>query len=472
MLRFMVNTRRNGQLQDLRPSEVLSLVRRDEINGEHSLQIETTQELAVGQRILYQDDFGKWHEYVVYGLEQTYRYGAKDIYQYYCIWSIQHDLAGTVVSSMPGVQNPVSASAALDAALAGTHRWARGTVDVTTTAGASMYMMQGWKAISVLLENWGGELDSTIEVSTTKVTARKADLLQHIGSSTATHRFDLGFDVKSVKRIQEDGILISRIIPLGKGEQSGDGYGRKITIESVNSGNNYLIYQPMESEAELPYPIGDNINAFEHPTAIVENPECETPADLKAWAEAHIAEFCTPKISYKVDVMAAMADGLDLSTLQLGDVVHVADEQLASSSTALRLEARVVAMTVDELTGKSTSITIGSITPNLSTSIGSMESRISATENALQLNEIKHVDVVLGNQTLNSSGYIDFTNSVPSDVRQYLYNGGILISANTIKWSTNTSAIVPVVWPDGSHAYLMGSSNSSITNLTIRICYI
>lgn len=471
MLRVSVATRKDGRLRELHPNEVLSLVRRDEINGEHSLEIECTQEFIVGQRIVYKDAADVWREYVIYGLEQTYRYGVKDVYKYYCIWSIQHDLAGTVVSSMPGVQNPVSASAALDAALAGTHRWTRGTVDVTTTAGASMYMMQGWKAISVLLENWGGELDATIEVSARKVTERTANLYEHIGSTTATHRFDLGFDIKSVKRIQEDGILVSRIIPLGKGEQSGDGYGRKITIESVNSGMNYLTYQPMVEAAQLPWDSGGVI-VNENPTIIVENPNCETPADLKAWAQEHIAEFCTPKISYVVDVIEATAEGLDIGSLQLGDVVHVADEQLASSSSALRLEARVVAMTVDELTGKSTSITIGSITPNLSTSIGSMESRISATENALQLNEIKHVDVVLGNQTLNSSGYVDITNSVPSDVRQYLYNGGILISTNTIKWSTNTSAIVPVVYPDGSHAYLMGSPNSSITNLTIRICYI
>lgn len=472
MLRFAITDRQDGELRELQPGAVLSLVRRDEINGEHSLEIECTQRFIVGDRIVYKDSSDTWREYVVYGMEQIYRYMATDVYKYYCVWSIQHDLAGTVVSSMPGVQNPVSASVALDAALAGTHRWTRGTVDVATTAGASMYMMQGWKAISVLLENWGGELDSTIEVSTRRVEDRKANLYEHIGSTTATHRFDLGFDVKSVKRVQEDGALVCRIIPLGKGEQSGDGYGRKITIESVNSGRNYLTYTPMQDAAALPYKIDESLRGNEYPTIIVENTNCETPSDLKAWAEANIASFCTPKVSYVVDVVAATEEGLNIDGLSLGDVVYVADEQIASSSTALRLEARVVAMTVDELTGKSTSITIGSITPNLSTSIGSMESRISATENALQLNEIKHVDVVLGNQTLNSSGYIDITNSVPSDVRQYLYNGGILISTNTIKWSTNTSAIVPVVWPDGSHAYLMGSPNSSITNLTIRICYI
>lgn len=473
MLRFSILSRQNNSLRDMHPNDIISLVRREEINGEHSLEIESVgYGFDVGSRVVYQDNYGKWREYVVYGTEKTYKYGSKDVYKSYCVWAIQHDLEGTVVSSMPGVQNPVSASAALDAALSGTHRWVRGTVDVTTTAGASMYRVQGWQAMSTLLKHWGGELDATIEVSVRRVETRKADLLQHIGSTTVTHRFDLGYDIKSIKRTQEDGPLFCRIMPLGKGEQSGDGYGRKITIESVNGGKTYLEYRPMVNNATLPYKIDDTLSGVEYPTLIVENPECETPADLKAWAEENLAAFCTPKISYKVDVMAAMADGLDLSTLQLGDVVNVRDELQSTNSDALMLEARVVAMEVDELTGTNTNVTIGSITENLSNSIGSMESRLTATENALQLNEIKYVDVALGNKTIGSGGYVDITSSIPSDVRQYLHNGGILVSTNTIRWTNNTNAVVPVVYKDGSKAYLMGAPNVSITNLTIRICYI
>ena len=458
-------------LRELHSNQVLSLVRHDEINGERSLEIECTQEFIVGDRIIYQDGSGTWREYVIYGLEQTYRYDTVDVFKYYCVWSVQHDLAGTVVSSMPGVQSPVSASVALDAALAGTHRWTRGTVDVTTTAGASMYMMQGWNAISVLLDTWGGELDSTIEVDSFGVTARKVDLYQHIGSTVATHRFDLGFDIKSVKRVQEDGPLVCRIIPLGKGEQTGDGYGRKITIESVNNNRNYLTYTPMQSAAELPYRIDETTTSVEYPTIIVENPSCETPADLKAWAQEHLAEFCKPKISYVVDVVDATAEGLDIDSLSLGDVVYVADDVL-NAKAQLRLEARVVAMEVDELAGKSTSITIGSITENLSNSIGGIESRLSATESAVSnIPTIQCVDVSLGNKTIGSNGYVDITSSVPSDVRQHLYDGGTLVSASVIRWSTSTNAIIPVVYADGSHAYLMGAPNATITNLTIRICY-
>ena len=124
------------------------------------------------------------------------------------------------------------------------------------------------------------------------------------------------------------------------------------------------------------------------------------------------------------------------------------------------------------MAGKSTSITIGSITENLSNSIGGIESRLSATESAVSnIPTIQCVDVSLGNKTIGSNGYVDITSSVPSDVRQHLYDGGTLVSASVIRWSTSTNAIIPVVYADGSHAYLMGAPNATITNLTIRICY-
>ena len=86
MLRISVTDRNSLKLRELQPNEVISLVRHDEINGEHSLSITTTQELIVGQRIIYNDATGKWREYVIYGLEQEYRKGIKDIFTYYCVW--------------------------------------------------------------------------------------------------------------------------------------------------------------------------------------------------------------------------------------------------------------------------------------------------------------------------------------------------------------------------------------------------
>ena len=86
---------------------------------------------------------------------------------YYCVWSLQHDLAGTRVSRMPGVQEPVAAAVALEAALSGTARWSAGTVTNTNVGGASMYDTDGWSAMATLADLVGGITRQVAEVAGT-----------------------------------------------------------------------------------------------------------------------------------------------------------------------------------------------------------------------------------------------------------------------------------------------------------------
>ena len=91
---------------------------------------------------------------------------------------------------------------------------------------------------------------------------------------------------------------------------------------------------------------------------------------------------------------------------------------------------------------------------------------------ATRINGIRYVDVAVGTKTIGGNGYVDITSLVPNDVRTHLANGGTLVSVNTLRWTTSTGAVVPVVYANGSYAYLMGAPNTKITNLTIRICYL
>lgn len=372
MRRVMVFDHEDSIVGELSPDEVLSLVRTEVVNGEHTLTIRTTRVLEIGWRILTKDGMGKWREHVVYGADARHASGETAIGEYYCVWSLMHDLAGTTVSAMPGAQSPVYASVALDAVLGGTSRWVRGDVENTAQAGASMYDMSGWEAMSVLLENWGGEIDAAIEVGASGVTARKVDYYEMQGSSEALRRYDFGADMKSVRRRIEDGILYCRISPRGKGEQTeGGGYGRKITIASVNDGKDYLEYAPMVSAARLP----DGSGGWEYPTLIVENSSCETPADLKAWGESVLEPYCTPNVTYAVDVAQASAEGVDMHGVALGDVVHLVDRKFGDG---LRLSGRVSSMTVDMLDERNVKVTIGSVSEWLSEALAAFGARFDA----------------------------------------------------------------------------------------------
>lgn len=380
MRRFVRYDHFGNVIGEVSENDIMALERREVINGEHSLTITTFQVLGKNERIVYQDGRGVWREYVVVGVDEEHASGNRVVGTYYCVWSIQVDLAGVPVSVMPGVQSAVYASTALDSALSTQHRWGRGTVTNTATAGASMYDTNAWKAMGVLVENWGGELSTTIGVSSDGVITRLVDLYAQQGDSNAKRRFDFGADLQSVKRIHSDEPYYCRISPRGKGEATdGGGYGRKITIESVNGGLDYLEYAPMVEICKLP-----DGNGFSYPTLQVENSKCETPAALKEWALVVLESYCTPKVTYEVNAVQAAVEGVDVQGVSLGDTVHIVDGYFGDG---LRLSGRVTEMTVDELNEKSITVKIGYIGDTLANTITSTAKQVAQMQQAMSTAE-------------------------------------------------------------------------------------
>lgn len=415
MQRFLRFDHQDTPIGEVSPNDVLSIVRREEINGEHSLEITTFQVLGKGERIVYQDERGIWREYEVAGVDEAHAAGTRITGTYYCVWSLQQDLQGATVSCMPGVQTPVVAGVALESALSSQTRWVVGTVTNTATGGASMYDMSAWKALGVLLDNWGGELSTTIEVSATGVVARKVDLYAKQGNQTPLRRYDFGSDMKSIKRTFADEPFYCRISPRGKGEETeGGGYGRKTTIESVNGGKDYLQYAPMVDVAK----ISDGSGGWQYPTKIIENGDCETPAELKTWAQSVIADELTPKVTYAIDVTQAAREGVDMQAVSLGDAVQAVDRKF--SDDGLRVTGRVVSLSVDEITGKSTSATIGHLVKSLGSRLSSSAQvavaaydRVTALQNTMSTAE--YIDNLLARINAEISADGGYTYIVPGE---------------------------------------------------------
>ncbi len=371
--RILVFDHADGFVCELLPHQIFERTRTEQVNGEHSLEITTTQVLEEEQRLLTCDATGKWREYVVMGTDASHASGEKPIGTYYAVWSLQHDFQGFTLDIMPGTSSAVSASAALAAILGGTSRWTLGTVTQASSGGASMWFKSGWEALSILVDTWGGEIDATISVGTTGVTSREVDLYAHLGQETVTRRFDYGADVTSIKRKVSDDVKACRIIPRGKGEETeSGGYGRKITIEDVNDGKNYL---QNDSTAPL-YRLPDGNGGWEYPTIVVENPKMETADDLLAWAQDVLESYTTPKVTYTATVLQLAEAGLDAHGVQLGDEVQVVDRKFYDDG--LRLTARVVKLVVDELDASNTKVTLGNISDSLSDQFTSMQNQLSA----------------------------------------------------------------------------------------------
>ena len=379
MPRIMVFDHLDQYLFDIDYELVRDATYVDAINGEHSLTITTSQRLVKTNRLLIRDGMGEWHEYVVQGITELH-----DVTEYYCVWSLQYDLANTFVDDMYGcgyvpghASVPQAARKALECALEGTERWGIGTITVATQASSSFYRRSGWEAMKTVIEKWGGELHATISVDGSGVSSREVDLLAHIGSSTATRRFDYGHDLKDIKRKTSDDSWPCRIVPLGKSrETDAGGYTRRPDISSVNGNVMWLEDSSVVDLVKVPKPGG----GYEYPTVIILNDTYEAPSDLKAWAQEHITEYTRPQVSYEGSVVQFERAGMNAHGVALGDNVVAVDRMFCGEG--LRIDARVVRIAGNLLDPTILDLTIGNSVDTLTNSLMGIARQISEiTEN-------------------------------------------------------------------------------------------
>lgn len=375
-MRVLVYDRNDSPLFEVTADELYGLVRDEQLDGPRSLTITTTHVLQKNMRVLVCDATGRWHEYVVEGCDEEHGKGNRPIGTYWCSWSMQHDLELTVVSKMPSG----GVSTALAAVLSGTKRWTAGTVTKVKTASASMYEMGGWEAVAVMCDAWECEVDDEITVDMAGVVQRRMAALEHVGSDTATRRFDYGNDMKSIKRTVDEEPVFARVIPKGMGEETDTGYyGRRIGIESVNGGIPWL-----ENATTAPYlRVSDGEGGYEYPTRYVVNDELDDPADLKAWALANLDEWTAPKVTYGADLCQFQVAGLDANGVQLGDEVQVVDR--AFGEDGLRIAARVVSLRVNELDPADMALVIGDAPANMATGLTSLAGTLSDVKSTVEV---------------------------------------------------------------------------------------
>ena len=372
--RLLVYSHLDEPLFEIDPSRLVSLIMVEEVNGEHSLTIGTFQELEKEQRIIYADSNQKVREFVVLGDTSTDEQGTAP-HSYYCVWSLQHDLSGAYIQDRRvGSKNDLrGAIDALEVAVS-TSRWETGAVSSSTLSSAWLYYTSAWDAISRVVENWGVEIDSTIIVGDS--ITRRLDAYDRQGSADASRRFEYAHDTSKITRTVLDDLFVCRIVPRGKGEQTGETesgdptYGRRITIASVNDGIEYL--QDDDAAALVRLPNGDG---WDYPTQIVIYEDIETPEALIEQARNDLQEYTRPKVSYACDVVYVG------DNVQLGDSVQVVDK--AFCGEGLRVEARVMGIERNLLDPSQDKVTVGNFNYSLADTIRQLSNGLSAVNEQL-----------------------------------------------------------------------------------------
>lgn len=309
-----------------------------EVNGENALSITTLARLDKGDRLVWRDLKGRWHENIVDGVEEE-RASAGILYTYYCPTSAQIELLGDYLEDKRPYD--VSAYAALASALSSS-RWQVGTVADLGQAGTNFYHTNAWAAIHDVADTWGGELSFEIQVSGTKVTARRVCMAKQVGEDNGK-RFTYAKDLVSVKRSVDEGNVCTALYGYGKSLQTADedgnltgGYDRKLTFGDVNGGQNWV--GSADALARWGRPDGKGGKA--HVFGDVEFSDCEDAAELKKLTEAQLAKSCVPTVSYTADAVALARAGEGFEGADEGDLVTVVDKVYARRCACARASPR------------------------------------------------------------------------------------------------------------------------------------
>lgn len=333
---------------------LVSCVSTREVNSDEPLEFESTEEYEKGDRVVWQDSRGRWHENIIDGVEEE-RGSSGLIYAYYCPSSALVELSGDYVEEKRPYDT--SARTALTAALSGS-RWTVGQVDDLGTASASLYHMSAWEALQEVVLAWGGEVEFDIEVSGDRITARRINLKAKVGGDTG-RRFTYTKDLLSVAREVDEGNVVTALYGYGSslpatgedGSETG-GFTRKITFGEVNEGKNWV----GDEEALELWGRPDGKGGKAHVFGEVEFSECEDPAELLELTRAELAKRCVPSVTYKADVMAVQRAGEGFEGADAGDTVLVVDKVY---DPPLRARARITKVKEDLLEAENTEYTFG-----------------------------------------------------------------------------------------------------------------
>lgn len=304
------------------------LVHVEELNGEDTLEFQSNEVPAKGDRLLWQDD-GTWREHVVVRTDEPLE-GFCSVYAESSLCELLDDyVEDTRITNR-------TAGQALAAVLPVT-RWGAGTVDSLGTGSCLLYHMNALAALRRIAEVFGGEVSASITVADGRVSMRRVNLVAQLGEWRGL-RLAYGHNMAGCTRTVLEDEVYTALYGYGAGmpytDENGNylpGYRRKLTFGDVNGGINWV----GDDEARLVWGRWNATRtAKQHAFGQVTFSDCTDPNLLLALTRRALRNAVQPKVSYEVDFAALDVDGCGL-----GDEVAVVD---TSRVPEWRLKARVV----------------------------------------------------------------------------------------------------------------------------------
>ena len=290
-----------------------------------------------------------------------------------------------------------TAGNALRQALSGT-RWKAGNVIDTETRSTRWFYISPYAALKDIEAVWGVRCVPRYIVGTSGIVERLIDIVSQTPVWRGK-RFEIDRDLLTAMTEKDRRNVVTAIVGRGKGEATGDGYGRRIDFSDVTwsrsngdpadkpQGQDYI----EDPEATALYGIGGKRARF----AVVNFDDVEDPAELLRLSYETLQKYSIPILSGKMSASAMNEIGFPHYIARYGEAVAFVAGRLRARSQIVKVVREYAATNSDQ-------IEFGAITRTLSGRLASVEGRLDGVSVKAEAG----AEIVKKNETL-IDGYID-----------------------------------------------------------------
>ena len=247
--------------------------------------------------------------------------------------------------------------------------WVLGVCEPIKTVSSTFYYTSMREALKALQE-LGAEFTFSIEITGNKITKKIINCYNQIGKIT-NKRFEYGEEVLKIVHQQDRTNIVTALIGRGKGEEVGDGYGRRIEFSDVEwrksngkpldkpKGQNWIEYPEMTKE----YGIPSNGKMLPRKTVVVFD-DVEDAGELLQKTYDQLAYYCRPLVQFSTEILGSDSIGNTVS-------IHRGDRNYHYQTRVFKVvtdhvNGRVQASLGDNLSGNSINRQLSQVQSNIS----------------------------------------------------------------------------------------------------------
>lgn len=237
--------------------------------------------------------------------------------------------------------------------LAGTN-WQARFVGETTPHSTNFYYTSVFDALKKVCEVWDLEMQFFVEMNSNRIGGRYIDFKQRIGEAVGK-RVVYGHNALQILQEVERTNIFTALVGRGKGEETGAGYGRKITFEDVtwSTAQGKPVNKPKgQKYLELPlmtrqYGIKNADGSMRPKIGFVDFSEEENPEVLIERTYRALIDAARPQLTLKTS-------SVYLKGVKIGDTIRV-----VRHDKKLDYDTRIFEITFNRLNNQSSDIKLG-----------------------------------------------------------------------------------------------------------------